>query len=217
MKFLLKASLGGTIPECEAGASPTSIPAPRNGACAGASPTPKPPGWEHPGSRESRELPPPAGLGWRGQVRGSIGRAVNVGGTLRITRRAGGGSQIPREGRERRDGAGDTGQRISAGHSGAGGTSSGEGPAGRAPPARGAACSAWNPAATGPVGRGFHPGRGLTTSSPSRVPGEGIWEHPPVPVHPPPQTPPGCRCPRGVTWNSGTPVPIWLTLGREPL
>lgn len=83
-----------------------------------------------------------------------------MGGTLRITRRAGGGvSQIPREGRERRDGAGDMGQRISGGHSGAGGTSSGEGPAGRAPPARGAACSAWNPAVTGPAGRGFHPGK----------------------------------------------------------
>lgn len=66
MKFLLMPPLCGTNPECERQElPPTPIPALRSGACAGASPTPEAPGWEHPGSKESRELPPPAGLRWR--------------------------------------------------------------------------------------------------------------------------------------------------------
>lgn len=48
------------------------------------------------GRRKSRELPPPAGLRRRRQVRGAVGRAVNVRGALRTTRgQPGGGGGLP--------------------------------------------------------------------------------------------------------------------------
>lgn len=50
------------------------------------------PGKQVPGAKKTRgggvSLPPPAGLGWRRQVGRSVGRAVDVRGTLRAKRRA---------------------------------------------------------------------------------------------------------------------------------